>query len=238
MKLEELFQYIQENELSYIQMQDYSDLIDKALGYEVYRIEKEILEQAIDKYPKGNKKTWGRSLFGGSEAWIGLHPKQLQTTYSEILSILKNSDFNDSNSICDLGAGYGRIGVVVGLYYKLSSFYGIELVKERVLEGLRVFKERRFEKHSFICENLRCINIPVCDYYFIYDFGVVSEINYVLDSLSLVSEKKKIKVIARGRGVISLIENKHTWLTIFEPKIFKTYSIFLSHDPSAYGLEN
>ena len=214
---------------TYAQKQEDSRSLDELLGFDVYRVEKELVSKAKEIYPEGNRRSWGRSLYDGSEAWIGLDPQQLQTTYFEFIEMIQNINPQTGSHFCDLGAGYGRAGIVLGSLYPKVFFTGLEIVKERVDRGNDVFFKNDFLNAKLITADLSdSLLLPVCDYYFIYDYGVISQINKTLEQLATLSEKKKIKVIARGRGVRTLIENKHYWLTVFDPIHFDAYSVYSS----------
>ena len=229
MKLKQIESNIKDN-LDYQTKQKHSDVVDDYYGFSVYDIESSLVDNAQVKFPNGNYKSWGKSLYAGSEAWIGLHPRQLQTTYYELIECCRELDLKEGETLCDLGAGFGRAGIVIGELYPKSFFIGLEIVSQRVEDGNKIYKKKGFSNCKLIEENLddpSCI--PICDYYFIYDFGIVGQIKKVLEKLSDISSNKKIKIIARGRGVKTLIQNSHPWLTVFEIKHFETFSIFSSH---------
>jgi hypothetical protein len=215
---------------TYEEQQNDSRAIDEYLGFNVYGVEDALVMNAMEKFPEGNCRSWGKSLYGGSEAWIGLNPKQLQTTYFEFLQIFETLDPRDGEQLCDLGAAYGRAGIIAGCFYPQVEFIGFEIVKERVDKGNEVFKKLDFKNSRMECEDLSGeLSLPNSEYFFIYDYGIVSQIHKTLVQLSDMSMNKKLKVIARGRGVRSLIENKHKWLTSSEPVYLDNYTIYSSY---------
>jgi hypothetical protein len=229
MELIKLFEEIFNKELSYTEHQEKSDIIDTFLGFRTYELETNITEKAKQIYPKGNRKSWGKSLFQ-AEAWIGLSPKQLQTTYFEIIELLEKLDIEDEMSVCDLGAGYGRIGIVMGELYKKCSFVGFEVVDFRVEEGNRIFKSRDYNNAKLRCENLANTDfvLPDADIFFIYDYGDVVQIKKTLNDLSDLADRKPFTLVARGRGINSLVRNFHPWLCIKAIEVTETYSIYRS----------
>ena len=53
--------------------------------------------------------------------------------------------------VVDLGAGYGRMGLVIAKHYPTLSFWGVEYVAERVAEGNRVFQLQKYARQHRTC---------------------------------------------------------------------------------------
>lgn len=94
---------------------DHSRKIDERLGFQVDQIEAELLERARKLRPGGHLWTLGQGLHEGSQTWIGLDPQVIQTPYAEIVEILDLLDLKCSKKVVDLGAGYGRMGIVLNV---------------------------------------------------------------------------------------------------------------------------
>jgi len=196
---------------------DYSDhqyqsqLLDEFLGFQCHKIEKSLRSKAIAEYGHGSIEKWSYKLHN-SLTWVGLNPAQLQTPYTEFVEILEAINLENISNILDLGAGYGRLGLLIGLFYKNIKFDGIELVKQRVNEGNRIYKKLDILNSTLYCEN----NIESSldhDLYFIYDFGDKAEMLAVINKLSLLADlNKKFMIIARGSAINKLILKRAPWL--------------------------
>ncbi len=214
--------------LNYKELQDFSSYFDKTLGFEIEKIENKLVKKAKELYPGGCSRSWGKSLYRGSQTWIGLDPDQLQTTYCEFYEAISVLEPKPREVFCDLGAGYGRLGILIGLLFEKINFVGLEIVKERVEEGARIYQQLDLENVKLYCEPLVAGKIAKADYYFIYDFGTVVEIDDVLNKLSKYVKYGTIKIIARGRGVRTLINNKHPWLSDIYQSFENSFVIYSS----------
>ena len=67
MKLKQIESNIKDN-LDYQTKQKHSDVVDDYYGFSVYDIESSLVDNAQVKFPNGNYKSWGKSLYAGSEA--------------------------------------------------------------------------------------------------------------------------------------------------------------------------
>lgn len=102
--------------------------VDKLLGYKIPKVEVKLL-QRYRAYDRDNDDSNRKHHYKGNQTWIGLHPQALQKSY------------------CDIGAGYGRVGLVLSLLFPEAKFIGYEIVKQRQLEGSRFFDY--LMKHKF-----------------------------------------------------------------------------------------
>jgi hypothetical protein len=217
---------VENKDLSYKELQWFSARFDEKLGFNIESVEKSLIDKAKKQFPQGNQRSWGKSLYNGSETWIGLNPDQLQTTYGELYEALKFINPKKEQIFCDLGAGYGRLGILIGLLFKKVRFIGVEIVEQRVLEGNRVFDCLSLSQSELINGTLGKIPLPFADYYFLYDFGSVVEINAVLELISKNLRDGPVTIIARGRGVRSIINNKHHWLSIVYQSRLDSFVIY------------
>ncbi|MBI2519619.1 MAG: methyltransferase domain-containing protein [Bdellovibrio sp.] len=209
--------------------QQRSEIIDEILGINVVEIERNLLHEGKKQNPTGDRDSWGRSLHDGHQTWVGLHSHTLQTPYAEIVEILKILAPSPDQHFIDLGAGHGRIGLVLHALYPGCSFTGVEFVLERVKEGNRIYKK-------FDCFNARLIQADIshcdyrlscADYFFLYDFGNSHEIQKVLQQIKEVMGKNPITVIARGNATRHFVHKEHPWLSdIYRPCHGKNYSVY------------
>jgi hypothetical protein len=180
-----------------------SHLLDQILGYEIERIESVLSCEHEDYYKTRLKE-------GESQRWFGLHPQTLQTPFSEILDFLLLLKKYQINKVIDLGAGYGRVGVVMQSIFPESTFVGHEIVPERVEEGNRVFKKLHLNKCHLVNEDvLKIEEFPQADLYFIYDFSEYEDVRKLLSLFSKKMYKDRFFVVARGEGIRSMIQLKY-----------------------------
>ena len=207
--------------------------LDKQFGFDISSIEKDLAQRAKSLFPEGNQQNWGPLLFNDRQAWVGLDPKQLQTPYNELYFMLNNISPKSGQTIIDLGAGYGRMGLVVESMFKDVNFIGHEFLKERVDDGNRVYESLSLKKSKLFTADLIDENFQLekADFYFMYDFGKKEHIKKVLDQLFDISKKKDFRLIARGRGCRGVIQYHCPWLSqVFDVQHFETFSIYSSFD--------
>ena len=208
--------------------QDPSSL-DQYFGFQIDAIEEKLLSSARNIKPEGNHQTWGQALHQGNQTWVGLHPQSILTPYQELMEMCQLLGPRPGQTIVDLGAGYGRMGLVLKELFPEVNFLGLEYVVERVEEGKRILKDQCCERARLQEADLtqEGFELPVADYYFIYDYGTVAHLRQTMRQLEELIEKKNFKVIARGKGIRSLIEHEHPWLAgIFETIHRPNYSIY------------
>ena len=185
----------------------HSDLVDTYLGMQIEQVEKKLRVQ-------GCRQKASDFPDEPQELWIGLAAKRFLTPYTEIRTILSLLKPKPGTTIVDLGAGYGRMGFVVGKHYPKNKFIGYEYVGERVKESNKCLKRLKYPLVKFKHADLSSEEFqPVtADYYFIYDYGTVEAIEKTLYDLKIIAKNKSITVVARGRDSRDLIERNHSWL--------------------------
>ncbi|MES2526167.1 MAG: class I SAM-dependent methyltransferase [Bdellovibrionota bacterium] len=191
--------------------------IDKHFGFRVTEIETRLLEKARAMGPGGSHHTWGSLLHEGNQTWVGLHPETIQTPYSELLRMTEKLELCPGEKVVDLGAGYGRLGILLHHQYPRVKFLGIEYVPERVAEGQRIYQLQGMDPDTLTIGDLTAGDFfpEPADHYFIYDFGKVPHIRHLLQKLSRVADSRKFTVTGRGKGIRSLISHEFPWLTSF-----------------------
>lgn len=222
----------------YQQAREESEKLDLVFGFEVARIEGQLLAQAQEIDPTGNHKTWGAILHQGNQTWVGLSHQTLQTPYSELKKMCELIRPAPFETIVDLGAGYGRMGLVLKALYPEVNFIGYEYVASRVEEGQRVLKNLECYRSLLVVQDLTSseFELPDAEYYFVYDYGTVQHIRQTLKQLECLADHRKFKVIARGKGTRSLIQYEHPWLADVYPAIHEeNFSIFQFADNHSQG---
>jgi hypothetical protein len=206
-----------------------SEELDRELGFEIERVEKQLLTMAQALDPKGNHKTWGQALHEGNQTWVGLSYQTLQTPYSELVKMCQYLSPLSGSTVVDLGAGYGRMGLVLDVFYPGVRFIGYEYVKERVDEGTRILKKFDCEQAKLLEQDLTAsdFKLPLAEYYFVYDYGTLAHIRETLKTFEKLADHHKFKLIARGKGIRSLIQYEHPWLASVYPAIHEeNFSIY------------
>jgi hypothetical protein len=203
----------------------HSASVDQLLGLRVEEIEQELLLRARALQPQGCLETWGERLHGGHQTWIGLEAQMLLTPYSELYELCQKLPLKPDSRLLDLGAGYGRLGFILGDHFPDVDFLGYEIVPERVEEGNRCLSSRGCLRAKLLVQDLTSAEfvLPKADVYFLYDYGKVSHIRQTLEQLD---PNLKFTLVARGKGVRSLIYHEFPWLTSGEIHHEEFYSLF------------
>lgn len=207
----------------------HANQVDKILGFRIKYIEEMLIAEARGFDPEGQHYSWGPAMHQGVQTWVGLDLQTLQTPYSELLRILQLLKIKPYQHLIDLGAAYGRMGVVVGGIYGKNQFTGYEYVKSRVDEGNRIYKELGLNKCQLHVQDLfsKDFKLPQADVYFIYDYGQVEHIDHTLRQISDVSLKRPVKVVVRGKFTKQIIAKGHPWLDLkYEGKLEEFFSIY------------
>lgn len=206
----------------------HAEKLDQALGFQVEDIEKGLLARAQAKNPDGSHQTWGASIHEGNQTWVGLSHQTLQTPYLELKQICELLGPRPGELMVDLGAGYGRLGIVLATLYPEVKFLGYEYVSERVAEGARVLKLLGCDHSRLLEQDLTAegFAIPSADYYFLYDYGTLPQIRQTLKQLEKIADHQKFKIVARGKGVRSLIQYEFPWLTVGGTSHHEHFSIY------------
>lgn len=211
-------------------LQKSSTEIDHYFGFKVEEIEKALYFKARELRPQGNLDNLGHVLHGGHQTWIGLEPDTINTPYQELARMIELLSPAAGSNFIDLGASYGRLGLVLKLMAPEVNFSGYELVPERVIEGNRVLNIWGCSGELFEADiTSDDFQLPDAQYYFIYDFGKVQHIRKILNDLSTLADQRNFKVIARGKGIRSIIDHEHPWLSdvyaVIREENFAIYSM-------------
>ncbi len=196
-----------------------SETRDLELGFRIAETEAEIRARLATDRGEINHQTWAH-----------LSPQIFQTPYAELARVVAEVDPNSNiPRWADLGAAYGRLGIVLSELRPAAEFVGIELVAERVREGRRVYAALGLDPENLHCANLAKCDLPDVDLYFIYDFGTRTETAIVLEGIRRRAARKPIVVVGRGRGIRDAIEREHPWLASITPPVhFPHWSVYRS----------
>lgn len=223
-----LFPLVLEGSHSYADAQAHSSEVDRYLGLRVEAVEAALLE----KSRKGSDMSQALSSQSTDvQDWIGLPSKALLTPYTEIRLLLERLRPATNSTVVDLGAGYGRMGFVIGALYPQLSFVGYELVSARVEEGNRVLRQFSYSNVVLTNQDLTAPDfVPLeAEVYFLYDFGTRSAIEKALRDLQSIARRRGICVVGRGRASRDAIERDHPWLSqVHAAEHYAHYSIYRS----------
>lgn len=165
------------------------------------------------------------------QIWRGLDLQSLQTPYAELVALVERLAPGPGERWMDLGAGYGRLGLVLGLLRPEVDFLGVELVEARVREGARVLAEWGATGARLVSGDVAHPEqiLPEADLYFLYDFGSKSDVDRVFEKLAHHARRRAIRVVGRGRGIRHWIAQEHPWLgSVHEPEHHGNWSLYRS----------
>lgn len=182
----------------------HSSIIDRILGLNIDDIEADLSDLNQSYYNT-------RLQVGESQKWFGLDPQVLQTPYQEICEFFELLKHRKIDKVIDLGAGYGRVAIVMQSFFPQAKFAGYEIVNERVNEGNRIFAKLGIESdcQMFHEDITAWDSLPSADLFFIYDFSEFEDVRKILTFISESMYKKKFFVVARGDGIRSMIQLKY-----------------------------
>lgn len=133
----------------------------------------------------------------------------VQSGYSTVLTALENLDLKSGYTVVDLGSGYGRVGLVIGLLRPDITCIGYEYVQHRVeianlaSQNLGLQDRVRY----FTCDlSDRSFQIPDAEVYYMYDPFSDETYMYVLSQLVDISRRKKITIVTKGNARAKLME--------------------------------
>ena len=195
----------------------HSSLIDRMLGYKIKENERDMVKKAQALLPQGDYTNLGPTIHCGIQTWVGLDPSTLQTPYNELFNLLKKLKIKNE-LIIDLGAAYGRMGIIVETQFKEARFTGFEAAKERVKMGQDVYEHLQFKRARLWEQDifLDSFSLPKADVFFIYDYGFKDHILKTLNQCEQVAQEKNIRIVARGILTQGLIKKHHPWLEIID----------------------
>jgi hypothetical protein len=187
------------------QAREHAFEVDQWLGFKIEAVESQVCQRESLSKVKNH------------ETWSHISSQVFSTPYLELRLILELLNPQPAEHFVDLGSGYCRLAFVLERYFKGVTFLGIECVALRVNEALRIFKSNNLTHADAICADLVDLNfeIPLGDYYFIYDFGTRDEIATLLEKLKTmrIRNQKKFKLVGRGQRTLGCIESQHrSWL--------------------------
>lgn len=188
----------------------HSKRIDQILGYRIKRIEVNLLKK-YQAYYKLTDESNKKQHFEGTQTWIGLHPQTLQTPYGDIFEALCLLKRVPVSKLIDIGAAYGRVGIVSSCLFPKARFIGYEVLDKRVEEGNRVFNKLGLINNEIVLQNVleEDFVLPQGEIYFIYDFSDPGDVVKILDQLAERYGKYEFFIITKGDGVEELMQGRY-----------------------------
>ena len=217
--------------------------LDRELGFRIPKIEVKLL-QKYRAYYKENDDSNKKQHYEGTQTWIGLHPSALQTPYNDIYDALDLIKDFDIKRVVDIGAGYGRVGLVMNSLFPDARFIGFEILKQRLNEGNRIFEKLSLINCEILQENVLedDFDLPKADVYFIYDFSEMADICAMLDILVERINDYNFFLITKGERVDYLINKKYKqlWMAngFLESGELKIYSSLVDLNLLRKGVRN
>lgn len=141
----------------------------------------------------------------------------VQSGYSTVLTAIKHLNLQAGDRFVDLGSGYGRVGLVVGLMYPEVDFIGYEYVPHRVDISNHATARLEMAGHVHFHTqdlSLKEFQIPAAEIYYMYDPFSEETYSHVLSQLIEFSKQRKITIITKGnaRGWLLDVVRKEGWL--------------------------
>lgn len=127
----------------------------------------------------------------------------VQSSYATTLTALRYLNLTKGSRFIDLGSGYGRIGLAVGLMRPDIQFTGYEFVKERVEIANKVCTQLLLDQHvQFVTQDLSDKNfkIPMADTYYIFDSFTDESYAVIMEQLQELTQNRKITVVTKGNA--------------------------------------
>jgi protein-L-isoaspartate O-methyltransferase len=206
------FPLLAEGAYSYAEAQSHSERVDRWLGLQTSQVEEILsLRGCLARAPNATRDH--------QQLWIGLATQNLLTPYIEIRRILESLKMKSGETVIDLGAGYGRMGFIIGRHHPEIQFVGYEFVGERLREAKKCLARMKFTnvrmEHADL--NSPSFTPASAEYYFIYDYGKPAAIEKTLHDLRRIAEARRnlgqtITVVARGKTCQQSIASRHSWL--------------------------
>jgi predicted RNA methylase len=127
----------------------------------------------------------------------------VQTSYASLLILLDELKPEAGARFIDLGSGYGRVGLAVGIVRPDIDFIGYEYVPHRVEASQNSALQAGLSGHvSFITQDLaeRSFQIPEADFYYMYDPFSQETYQHVFDQLMAIAQKSRVAIVTKGNA--------------------------------------
>lgn len=129
--------------------------------------------------------------------------REVQTSYAQIFSVLDHLKLREGAHLVDLGSGFGRMGLVAGLWRDDLKFTGYEFFGHRVDVSRASTKRLGLsDRVSFYEQDLSDPNfkIPSADVYYMYDPFTAETYERVIARLLDVGRTRAVSVVTKGHA--------------------------------------
>ena len=160
---------------------------DSILGLYSSASEAKLLQIALEK--KGLTETHSMRVRGSFEY------SHTQTHYSILMDLFNYLAPIKGERFTDIGSGFGRVGMFIGLCFPELRYTGFELVEDRVTCSIKAQMRNQFNNLDFQTKDLLKddFKLPPSDYYFFYDpFDIENLSKFYQSHL----DKPNLKIIA------------------------------------------
>lgn len=153
----------------------------------------------------------------------------VQSGYSTVLTALEKLQPSAGSRFIDLGSGYGRVGLVVGLMRPDLNFIGYEFVQHRVdIANTSTQNLGLEDRVHFVTQDLshRDFQIPEAEIYYMYDPFSEDTYGHVLSQLIEISRTRAITIVTKGnaRQWLVKVARRENWR---EPEEFDSGNLCL-----------
>lgn len=127
----------------------------------------------------------------------------VQSSYASALTALRYLNPLRGSRLIDLGSGYGRVCLAIGLLRPDLDVIGYEFVAARVKIATAASANLGIDQHvHFHTQDLSAkdFKIPVAESYYIFDSFSDESYKYILDRLIEIASQKKITVVTKGNA--------------------------------------
>lgn len=125
----------------------------------------------------------------------------VQTSYVTIFNVLDHLNLPKGAHLVDLGSGFGRVGLVTGLWREDLRSTGYEYVEHRV-KASRASADRAgiSSRVQFFTQDLsdEQFEIPSADAYYLYDPFSAGTYEHVFAQIEKISQRRPVVIIAKG----------------------------------------
>jgi hypothetical protein len=173
---------------------------DDWLGFQIEKVEVAVKENRF-----------GEEL-APFETWAHISPQVFLTPYLELRYWLEKLNPAPASTVVDLGAGYGRLAFVLEHCFPGLRFIGVECVRARVEEFIRVSHIQNLKNSCMMLGDLtdEKFPLPFADIYFVYDCGTREAVEKVIARLGK-EAKPGCKLLVRGLRACQSARDSNLW---------------------------